>query len=253
MQHFLSWVRHHLFISICLLMALVALAAAGVIVVQSHIPPSKPAFSCGGITLPNHGTRQYAVPADEIASEDCFAQAYQRCHSTSLDVAWMSVDTGASTTLIIEPQNHACQIISTSSNYGPGTAPNTQIDSCQGLKESADSLVIVNCGGSNITLPRTLFCGYISSDKASFTHNQQTAACFTQHYHNCSPAALDYELPITGPILEQSFVFNSSCHIMTTINTDNHLVPCAALVQQTNALLFQGCSQYGNIPVPIKP
>lgn len=248
MFRFLSVFRNHLLISILLLLMLVV--GGGLVVIHAQTPSVK-APSCGTLTLHNGGQNPYVLSQNARSIEQCFVLAYRSCQEKALDVTWMGVDTGTTSTFTIEKQDKSCQISQSSQNYGlVHTNSQSEVGICQGLTQSTDSLILKRCGsGGDILIPRSELCGYVYSQQTVAAVGQ-AETCFMQDYRQCYGAALGYE---PSGSFAYTFQFDFSCKLTVVVSSTQARYACAGLVQQTDGLRAQNCGTEGTILIPAHP
>lgn len=232
------------------LMALGVLAACGI--AQG---PGQQVPSCGALTLTLGSQEQYAANADGHrvkAIEQCFVQAYHQCKAMSLLVTRHGVDTGTHFTYTITPHGSSCQIgvasQSYSANFGGSVGP-VMTSTCGGLTANQDTLVLVQCQGPDVTIPRGEECGSVYP-QATQALVKFAEDCFAEDYQQCYPALLYYD---TDNEVFHELTMSASCQL-ALIQPDNlPSIPCAGLTQQADGLHIMNCGNQGDILVPANP
>lgn len=251
MGHSLAWFRRHLLLSLLLLfILLVLIIGSGLVLVRVQTPGAK-APSCGSLTLHEGGKNAYVLSSDARSIERCFVQAYQRCQWKALDVIWMGVDAGTTSTFTPEKQGKNCQIIQSSQSYVLGhTSANPEISICQGLIQRTDSLIMKHCGnGDDILIPRAESCGYVYQQQTPAAI-KQAETCFMQDYHQCYGTELSYE---PSGALGYSFQLDFACKLTVTVSTSQSTYACSGLIQQADGLHVLNCGPEGTILIPAHP
>ncbi len=122
-------------------------------------------------------------------------------------------------------------------------------------------LMIVSCSTtpSPPTPPQTLQCGTINPATEGTASAENAGSCFWQAFQRCKPASLTYT---DGKSNSYVFTVTSSashCQVRekitsttgtTTASTCSHL---QAFRSGFGALILSGCSDNGNISVPVNP
>lgn len=243
-------VHPRVLITCLFLMAIGVLATCGI--AQG---PGQQAPSCGTLTLSLGPQQQYAANYDGHrvkAIEQCFVQAYHQCKAMSLLVTRHSVDTGTHYTYTITPYGASCQIIeasqSYSANFGGSEGP-VVTSTCGGLTTNQDTLVIVDCQGQDVTIPRGEECGTVYP-QATLASVKFAEDCFAEDYQQCYPASLHYD---TGNEVFQALQVSSSCQLALVQQGNQPGTLCASLTQLADGLHVMGCGNLGDILVPANP
>lgn len=239
-----------------LVLCLVLVVLGGLAGCGSVHEPGPQTSSCGTLALPRNASADQSVANYDgqipKAVEDCFVQAFQQCKSMSLTTSVLDgVDTSTSTTYTIQPTRTGCQIVASSQFHVVGVPPHTPpatTTTCQGLRETTDAVILTNCGGSNVVIPRREACGVVDF-RAPPGGKEEKETCFAQAYQDCYPAGLEY---ISSAALYE-FQISSACQLTLTVNGAQPATPCASLTQQADGLHVLGCGAQGDLLVPATP
>lgn len=248
MERLFSWFRYHLIVSLGLsLLLLVVVVGSCLVLVRAQVP-GVAAPSCGSLVLHQGVQNSYVLNTGARATEECFVQAYQQCRAMAMDVTWMGVDAGTKSTFTIEKQGKGCQISQSAQSYVLGRTNASGGGTCQGLVQSADSLVLKDCGGGDILIPRGESCGYVYAQQTPAAI-QQAETCFMQDFKQCYAAELVYE---PSGALGYSFQFDFACTLTVVVSSTQDRYTCAGLVQQADGLHVLNCGSLGSILIPAR-
>lgn len=248
MRHLLALVRSHLLLSFCLLLvSLILIVGSSLVLVRAQTPGVK-APSCGSLTLHEGVQNTYVLSPGARLSESCFVLAYQHCQLKALNVTWMGIDAGTTSTFTIEKQDKACQITQSSQEYVIGRSnANPDISTCQGLDQNTTTLLLKHCGGGDdILIPRAESCGVVYQQQTP-DNIKQAEACFVQDYQQCYGSELAYE---PSGILGYSFRLDFTCKLTVLVSTSQTMYACTGLTQQTDGLHALNCGTEGTIVIP---
>ena len=245
------WFRCHLLLSLGLFFVLLVLVVGSSFALVRTQTQGIQAPSCGSLTLHEGGQNPYVLSPGARSIEHCFVQAYQQCQARALDVTWMGVDAGTTSTFTIEKQGNNCQLLQSSQSYVLGhTSAQPEITSCQALTQTADALILKHCGsGGDILLPRSESCGYVYPQQTPAS-TEQAEACFMQDYQQCYGAELGYEPSGT---LGYSFQFDFTCKLTVVVTNSQSRFLCTGLVRQADGLHASHCGTAGTIQIPARP
>lgn len=117
--------------------------------------PTKPtqAQKCGSVQ-----TNPRGVPLNEAAAkqtENCFWQAYQKCHTASLSSTIASVDTVTVRTFTIQNKGEQCSVSDAVQHaIVPARLSAARTYTCTGVTQQADGLHFTACGNDgNVIVP----------------------------------------------------------------------------------------------------
>ena len=108
---------------------------------------------CGSVRTNPRGIPLNGPAAKQ--AEDCFWQAYQKCHAASLSFTTTGVDTVVVRTFTIQNNGEQCSVSDTVQHaIVPAPLSAAKIYTCTGVTEQADGLHFTGCGNDgNIIVP----------------------------------------------------------------------------------------------------
>ena len=148
-------------LSLGLLMAVISVGIAACASSSSGSQNPTPTKStqvqkCGSVRTNPRGISQNGPSAKQ--AEDCFWQAYQKCHAASLTFTTTGVDTVLVRTFTIQNNGEQCSVSDTVQHaIVPAPLSAAKTYTCTGVTEQADGLHFTGCGNDGniiLTLPK---------------------------------------------------------------------------------------------------